>query len=749
MLTQYKQSIAGILFILCIFIMPLQLHAQLNIKAARALLQRVVPEHHGHFEVEPLPGNQDQDLFEIESREDTIVLRGTNGVSVASALHYYLKHFCQTEVSWSNPHPELPETLPPVPEKVRKSSPYIYRYYLNYVTYNYTMVWWDWERWEQELDWMALHGINMPLAVLGQNAVWQRVYKNMGFTDEELEEFFSGPAYTAFNWMGLLDGWGGPMPQRWIDSHEKLQQKILKRARSLGMTPVLPAFTGHVPPAFKEKFPDAQLQQVQWTVFPEVDILAPEDPMFVEIGIKFINELRRTYGTDHLYSADTFIEVLPPSDDPDYLQDMSQMIYGSMAAADPEAVWVMQGWMFYFKEEFWQPLQIKALLNAVPDDNMIVLDLWTENRPVWNRTEAYYGKPWLWCMVHNFGGNHSLFGKMPTIASHPARDWQDPASGRMAGLGLTMEALEQNPAVYALFLENVWRDDSIDLDTWLDGYLQRRYGQRNEAARKAWEILKSTVYGYEGNLNTGGPRSLITTVPSLDKLPERRAVGSYYNPGDLLPAWGYMIEAAEDLSQNASFRYDLVDIGRQVLANYANYLQQAYATAYKQGKTSEYKRYRKRFIDLIDDLDRLVGTQEEFLLGRWIADARSWGTTQSEKDLYERNARNLITLWHGKEHTNLQDYARRQWSGMLKGFYKPRWEQFFNYAHECKEERIAMNMDEFEEELRNWEWEWIQKRASYPATPEGDPIAITRELYKKYRSLLAEAYSIELPFYHR
>lgn len=37
-------------------------------------------------------------------------------------------------------------------------------------------VWWDWKRWEKEIDWMALQGVNLPLAFTGQEAIWQKVF---------------------------------------------------------------------------------------------------------------------------------------------------------------------------------------------------------------------------------------------------------------------------------------------------------------------------------------------------------------------------------------------------------------------------------------------------------------------------------------------------------------------------------------------------------------------------------------------
>jgi len=158
-------------------------------------------------------------------------------VSIASALHYYLKNFANCQITWNGTNLNLPKTLPVVRKKVQIKTPYKYRYNLNYCTFNYTMSWWNWERWQKEIDWMAMNGINMPLAITGQNSVWSRVYKRLGFTDKDLEGFFSGPAYFNWFWMGNLDAWGGPLPQSWMKGHEELQKKILERERSLGMTP--------------------------------------------------------------------------------------------------------------------------------------------------------------------------------------------------------------------------------------------------------------------------------------------------------------------------------------------------------------------------------------------------------------------------------------------------------------------------------------------------------------------------------
>lgn len=712
-----------------------------NEEAIKSLINRILPEQAGHFVIERIAEENKKDLFELYSRDNTIVLAGNTGTSVASALNYYLKHYCHKEYSWTNMDPIVLEELPPVPEKIRKESPYQYRYYLNYVTFNYSAAWWDWERWEKELDWMALNGINMPLAVMGQDAVWQRVYRSLGFTDEQIAPFQSGPAYSAFNWMGCLDEWQGPLPQPWIDSHEELQKKIVSRARSLGMKPILPAFTGHVPPTFREVFPEAGLKQVKWSVFPEVNLLDPADPLFVKIGEAFIREQTHTYGTDHLYSVDTFIEMTPPSGDSIFLDNMVGTIYESMARADPDAVWVMQGWMFYFREKFWQETQRKALLNAVDNDRLIMLDLWSDNRPLWGKSNAYEGKPWIWCMLNNFGGNNSLFGKVDILASGPATDRKNPEAGNMCGIGLTMEAIENNAAMYEILLENVWTDQPVDVDNWISRYVRRRYGSDNREVQKAWNILRNTVYNYKGDLISCGPRSVITISPTIAKITERVSAYSYYQPLDIVPAWEYMLAASGQLKENNSFQYDLVDLGRQVLANYSNELQEEYRLAVEQKDIAAHRAIRGAFLELIDDMEQLMSTRKEFMLGPWVEAARSWGTTEEEKDLYEINARNLLTLWHGPEHRNLDDYGCRQWAGLLGQYYKVRWTRFFDYMDVCLQKDREPDMKRFAANLRQWQWEWIHLHTEHATQPQEDAVQISREMYDKYKEKLTRAFN--------
>lgn len=704
-------------------------------EAISGLVDRVTNGRLGSFDIRLSEATKDgRDWFAVYPDNGKIVLEGNNGVSVASALNCYLKQNCGWHSTWCGKDTLLPEILPLPEDTVRRSSPYRYRYYLNYCTFNYTMSWWDMDRWQKEIDFMAMNGINMPLAVTGQNSVWREVYRKLGFTDKDLESFFSGPAYFNWFWMGNLDGWGGPLPQSFMDMHENLQKQILYSERSLGMTPVLPAFTGHVPPAMEDKFPDVKIRKTKWVTFPPVSILDPEEELFTEIGKKFIEEQTRLYGTNHYYTADTFNENLPPSNDSLFLDGISSKVYSSMEEADPLAVWVMQGWLFYHEKEFWGDRQIRALLNAVPDDRMVILDLWSERFPVWSRTEAYYGKPWIWCMLHNFGQNYTLSGNVTSVANDPAAALRSPYSGNMQGIGLTMEGIEQNPVMYSLMLENVWRDEPVDVDEFRQSYFENRYGERNADAEAAWKIIFETAF--ENTENNGGNESIITARPTFRKNPGGTATTRiHYDPEDLVEAWRLLLKAAPELQERDGFRYDIVDVTRQVLANYASVIQQEAAASYDKGDIKSFEAASGKFLELIDDMDALLATREELLLGRWLESAKSMGTTPEEKDLYERNARNLLTLW-GDTDCYLNDYACRHWSGLMDGFYRERWSKFFAAVRDSMLLGKDFDQKSFTERIKRWEWEWVCGKESYPVSASGDEIEESYRIFNKYNAEL-------------
>lgn len=715
-----------------------------DVKPVKALIERILPGKSGLFDVRFVPDESGMDVFEVYPEAGKIVLSGNNGVSAASALNWYLKHQCNFELTWNGYGSALPEVFPMDFNPVRKVTPHKYRYYLNYCTFSYSMVWWDWERWQYEIDWMALNGINMPLAITGQEAVWQKVYRKLGLTEDELADFFTGPAYLGWFYMNNMDTYGGPLPQSWIDSHKSLQKQILKRESELGMKPVLPAFTGHIPKGYLRLEPDVQIDSVFWHGQPgqKVYMLNPNDYRFKKIGRLFLEAQTAEYGTSHYYSSDIFNELIPPSGEPDYLAGTSSAVYEAMSSVDKDAVWVMQGWLFVSADgrKFWTKERMKPFLDAVPDDKMVILELYSENRPRWKDTGGYYGKPWIWNMLHNFGGNIGLYGKAQYIAYEPYRVTQDPGRGNLSGIGLTMEGIEQNPAIYHLMLEHVWEQGKIDLDSWVRGWISRRYGQYDSNADEAWKVLLNTVYK-SNKKDQGAPESMITGRPTF-------AMNSswtwtdlvYYDNRDFCKAWKYMVDASEKLGAANGFQYDLVDITRQAMANYGTALQREFTYAYFAGDKEGFERLSSSFLELISDMDRLLASRKEFLFGSWVKDAAGWAGNEQERELYIRNARNLVSIWGDPECTDICDYSCRQWSGLLESWYKGRWIEFFNKASASLENGEKWNQAEFVRYITDWGEKWVGNiNESFIDEPVGNPVQLSLEIFSKYYSAISKS----------
>lgn len=689
--------------------------------AAAGLVERLLPDQAGRFVIEVIPADPAGDVFELESREGRVVLRGNTGVSIASALNWYLKYFCQCHHSFTGGSQlRLPDPLPEVNPKVRQVCSARHRYFLNYCCFGYSLPWFGWEQWERLIDWMALNGVNLPLSVTGQEAVWQAVGRRLGWSDAGMREFLAGPPYLPFGWMGCLDGHGGPLPPSWIEGHARLAQKILARQRALGMRPVLQGFTGHVPAGITNHYPAARLQTISWVEW-KTRVLDPLDPRFAQLAAVFLEEQQKLLGTDHYYAADTFIEMIPPSGETNYLAGIGRAIFEGLNRTDPQAVWVLQGWPFFYARDFWTQPRIEAVLAPVPEERMLLLDLYCERTPVWSRTKAFCGKPWVWCNIQNFGNRVWLGGALDLINRDYFAARRDPQAGRLQGLGFVNEGLDYNPVVYDLLFELAWRKEPVELDAWLSGFARRAYGRPHPAAAKAWQALHESVFQAAHDNNAA-----CTVAPTLSELPV-----APYAQARLVEAWGHLVTAADELQGADAFRFDLVNVARQALANHSANLHHAVIEAFKQQDRPALKRASEKMLALLRELDELLATRPEFLLGTWLEEARRWGADPQESDRLEWNARRVLTLWGNT--TALRDYACRQWSGMLDGFYLQRWELFHRHLDAALAAGKTFDAEAFGAELFTFEQRWSERHDRPTAQPRGDSVAVSRRLWEKYR----------------
>ncbi len=710
------------------------------------LISRIAPQHQANFTFKQK--KQKTDTYTVEAKGGHATISGTNANTMAVGLNHYLKYVCHTTVSWLATNPVvMPQKLPDT-HKLSQTARCADRFFLNYCTYGYTMPWWQWADWERLIDWMALNGINMPLANTGAEEIAYRVYASLGLSDSEIRSFFTGPAHLPWHRMSNIDKWQGPLPQSWLKGQLELQKKIVKRERELGMKPILPGFSGHVPGVLRNKFPNAKISKLHnWAGFTDETscyFLDPQDSLFAELQHRYIKEVIKEFGTDHIYGIDPFNEMKLPSEDPAYLAAVAKGIYTTLTDIDPQATWLQMTWMFYYDKATWTPERIKAFLGAVPQGKLLLLDYWGEYQEIWRRTDKYHGQPYLWCYLGNFGGNtgyNAEFGKVRERIEGTFKD----GGTNFSGLGGTLEGFDINPFMYEYFFEKAWTDYPTD-DEFINGLADRHCGAADEDYRQAWhdlyyKVINSPDYAGSPNTATEYPRLRKIDVEKDGKKIKQEA--PYQTSAKIandnvvaFNVWQQMLSIKN--TSNMLYVYDAVNQGREVLGTYFYCLRNDFSQACYARDIATAEQKASEMLQTLDDLDLVLSLHEDFSFNKWVNDARSWGQTDEEKEYFEVNSRTLLTTWGFKGHS-LRDYARRTWHGLVSHFYKHRWEIFINHSLTAARQGVSVNEQNLRDDIFQFEWNFTQKLSDPELTQtvvKDSPVKVMRNLAVKYSPLI-------------
>lgn len=684
-----------------------------------------------------------------------VTITGNSPVALTHGAYSYLKSAGAANMSWEGDRVALPARLPAA-TGAKVESPFAHRVYMNTCTFGYTTPFWDWARWERELDWMALHGIDMPLAMEGQEYVWQALWRELGLSDTELADYFSGPAFTPWHRMGNIEGYLAPVPQAWIEKKNKLQVQILGRMKELGMTPILPAFGGYVPKAFAQKHPEARIYPMRpWEGFHETYWLDPADPLFAKIAARFIALYTETYGEGRYYLADSFNEMLPPishdgSDvkaakygdstantketetvvDPavkvERLAAYGKAIYDSIRQARPDAVWTMQGWLFGADKHFWTPDAIGAFLRDVPQDRLMILDIGNDRYPgVWQSSNAFQGKPWIYGYVHNYGASNPVYGDLGFYRDDIRGLLARKDTGDLKGFGLFPEGLHNNSIVYEYAYDLAWGQTDQTVAEWLSTYLKSRYGQVTPALISAWstyvEAAFSTRYWTPRWWRSKAGAYLLCKRPTADM------VEFEGHPGDRkkLRSAVTAFLSLKGFEGSALYRHDVIDAVRHLVSEEIDDRLIAAMKAYKAGDVKTGDALREEIRALVTQVDTVMGAQPD-TLASWIDEARAYGDTPDEKAYYVLNAKAQVTVWGGKG--NLNDYASKAWQGLYKDFYLPRWMKLLAALRASANGGAPFDQKAFTRDLIGWEQAWVRADITFKRHAPKQPLNAARAL---------------------
>ena len=668
-----------------------------------------------------------RDVFVIAPGNGKPCIKGNTQLSVATGINWYLNHHAHINLTWNNLTTDLVNATLPVPGSEEKHvCNTTYRYDFNTCTFSYSMAFWTWERWQQEIDWMALHGINAPLNLVGLDVVTRKFLRELGVSESDINAYIAGPGFIAWFAMNNLEGWGGTIesqgtgvfmqgnPDWWYTRQEQLCRNMLQRMRELGMQPVIPGFSGQVPDCIRsydgkiDGFSSSHvLNNGTWAGgYTRPDMLYPNSTTYEKFAAVYYKHLHDVMGVSEFYSIDPFHEGGKPSaisNEDCYPNIMKHLdIYHdavnnetkSTYRVNSKAKWIIQYWQGIPETGAFSSMAVNDYSERFIGLDLFADNIYAGNAAKWRDTgnACYYqGRPYIYCMLHNFGGRSGLHGRLETTMDGY---FQALAKGNNCqGIGATPEGIETNPILYDMLFELPWMSANPGADNWLKEYAYSRYGinpneDANVNALEALKNLKKSVWNCQSN-QQGTSEAVILARPNwtIGSVSSWSTSAIYWDTQDVLLAADQLYSVKDLVTANggedgvANYNYDFIDVVRQAMVDYAAQLLPLINAARNGGNNSEYTRLYQLYLQLMLDLDEMLSYDENFKLERWTSLARNIanevdGTTENDRNWLEWNARTQITVW-SNGNTDLHDYSNRCWAGLIKDFHYKRWKQFF------------------------------------------------------------------------
>jgi alpha-N-acetylglucosaminidase len=541
------------------------------------------------------------------------------------------------------------------------------------------------------------------LAPIGTEAILERVWLKLGVTQEEIDEFVCGPAHAPWARMGNIAKVDGPLPKAWHKDQIQLQHKILKRIKSLDITPVFQGFAGFVPKGMKRIYPNETYYQAQWNGGFKGErapiYLLPESKLYKKIFKMYMTEFQKEFGKHKYFLIDTFNELKELPSVPGKTTEEVMSAYGKnlsdqLESANPGAVWAFQGWIFYYQRKLWSPKVVEALFSKVPNDKMLIFDM----MGVWKHYNAFYGKPWVYGMITNMGGTSPYAGNFAQYINGPAEVIASKDKGNCVGNSNHSEGIETNEVSFEMIADTGWCD-RVDLDAWLDKFCRNRYGSCPPEMKEVWKEFSETVFQKHGWWKNFGWQRFGGQTQTLFSERFMKAALKFLSLHKQFPNSKFYVD-------------DAVEIASFVLGQKADYWAGTARAALNTEDRELYEKASARAVELLLQADRLLESHALNRLQRWTGFATAKSSDVDLRNYYEENAKRILTVWGPP----INDYACRIWSGLIRDFYVPRLKASFE---RIQGKQINRN---------DWEQAWLSKPGTSSIKPYANPTAKAFEL---------------------
>ncbi len=695
-------------------------------------VQRNTPKIEEIFVFEALETNDSFDCYEVFSRDKNIVIKGNSKIAQAMGYYRYLKEYCNVLITDGNYDISYVKTAPLPDKKISYKVNQKLRLTFSYERYAAEIDGWGFDRWEKELDFLAMHGVNCPLILAGSDGVlFKALTEEFRIKKEAALEFIAGSQFYYNQLKGNLFGYLPIFSIDYLEKKIEVGRKATERAVELGMAPIHQGFISAVPFTFRRNYTKADLiKRPLWNHFPPAMSIEPTDDIHIDVFQNaYLSKQRELLGVVHNYLFDPISDV----DFKGYytfVEKSVNMYINYIKKFDPEATWFVHS-----KSIDKYPSRI---------DGMVVID---ENGDDYKRTDGFNGNDFVVGYKGNLNGRTVLCGNMTELSKNPYAKIKQEFENAV-GTGNFFDSDNCNTVFYNLACEMLTLDGEVDLAKYFEKYSLCRYGTVNfsEFLMK----LHQLVYNDNSVLNLA---STVCARP-CSELYHTAPNDTFEYPYDNKELYSLVKSVmASDTKKNDLFRKDIQDVMRQVLSNVLYPIYQQTVACFRNKAIEPFEKTTNAFVEIMGDIDRLLKTVPETNMFTHMQIARQLGDTKEINQNLEVNFMMYHTIFGPLKNSLIFDTNWREWGGMVRDFYLKRWYIFFrmmaSYFDKPKKFKDMSKKRPFDrnlyadtllsKRLEYAENEWVKDYIPRPSgIGEEDTIDVINELIEKYDAIITE-----------
>lgn len=611
------------------------------------LISRNTPRIADAFILRDIEADNGLDRYEIYAEDKKVVLAGNGPLSQAMAYYEYLSRFHNVVITSGDYDISQISSAPLPEEKICKTVKKRIRAMISYEMFSLSGNFYGFDRWEKEIDFMAMRGFNRVLQPVGFDAVLFRTLTEIGMPEKFCLEFSSGPAFIINQLTGNIAATNSVNSKEYLERKLTVGKLISDRERELGIEPIFPAALPSVPFSLRKKYIKMDIFRApMWYNFPPIFFIRPKNAFFSVFNKKFLQIQRDALGETHSY----IFEPIYESDKKGFnshLADLGKALEEMLAEFDENAVCYMH--TSSVNSDFFKNCSADKYIfidDCAMKDNSDLLD----------------GRNYITELRGNRYGRTGIYGNVQKVCD-------DPFSGSPLGAALSFDTFDINPVYCAAALETVTADGSIDCDGFIKDFCHKRY--KTDSYDDDIIALTRLCDSDEccGSVICARPCTNVKHTAPFDTMERSYDFHKLYDIADRI--------LRSDARRTDTLRADIQSIVRQFLSDLAYPVYLKATEFFREKNVRNFEQASNLFLEICEDIDRLLRTREETNFCTKYVQAQELGSSKDEKEALQINYLLLHTIWGPFDHSILYDTVWNEWGGLVKDYYEARWHMYY------------------------------------------------------------------------